>query len=139
MEGDMGKYETVEKLKKEEFRRLTGVKRETFEKMLEVLKEGEKVQKAQGGKPNKLPMEERLLMTLEYLREYRTYFHVGQSYGVGESVCWRNCRWVEDCLIKSKIFGLPGKKALLKSDHEFEVILLDAAESPIERPKKKGT
>ncbi|MEH2211389.1 MAG: transposase family protein [Nostoc sp.] len=27
-------------------------------------------------------MEDQLLMTLEYWREYRTYFHIGQSWGV---------------------------------------------------------
>jgi len=52
----------------EEFRRLTGVKRETFEKMVEILKEAEVQKKARGGKPNKLPMEDRLLMMLEYTR-----------------------------------------------------------------------
>ena len=137
--GMMGKYETVSKLNKEEFRRLTGVKSETFQKMMNILSEAEKKWKARGGKPNKLSLEDRLLMTLEYLREYRTYFHVGQSYGVSESVCWRSCRWVEDQLIKSREFSLPGRKALLKSENEFEVILVDAAESPIERPKKKSS
>jgi hypothetical protein len=34
---------------------------------------------------------------------------------------------------------LPGKKALLKSNVEFEVILIDATETPIERPKKKDS
>lgn len=134
----MTKYEEIVKLSSEEFRRLTGVKLKTFQEMTELLKEAETKKKAEGGKPNKLSIENRLLMTLEYLREYRTYFHTGQSYGVSESVCWRNCRWVEDILIQSKKFSLPGKKALLKSDNEYEIILIDAAESPIERPKKKS-
>ncbi len=30
-----------------------------------------------------------LLMVLEYLREYRTYFHIGQSYGMSESNCFK--------------------------------------------------
>ena len=76
-------------------------------------------------------------MALEYLREYRTYFHLGRSYGLSESACYRACRWVEDMLIKSGKFSLPGKKALLKSDVEYELILIDASETPIERPKKK--
>lgn len=76
-------------------------------------------------------------MTFEYLREYRTYFHVGVSYGVSESTCNRNCREIEDLIIKSRKFSLPGKKDLLKSDVEYEVILVDASETPIERPKKK--
>ena len=75
-------------------------------------------------------------MTLEYLREYRTYFHIGQSYGIGESNAYQAIRWSEDQLIRSKAFSLPGRKALLKSENEFEVILIDATESPIERPKK---
>jgi hypothetical protein len=36
-------------------------------------------------KPNKVSLENRLLMTLEYLREYRTYFHISRSYGLSES------------------------------------------------------
>ncbi|KJV97210.1 DDE superendonuclease family protein [Orientia tsutsugamushi str. UT76] len=36
-------------------------------------------------KQNKLNLEEQLLMDLEYLREYRTYFHIGQNYGISES------------------------------------------------------
>jgi hypothetical protein len=43
---------------------------------------------------------------------------------------------VEDTLIKDKQFTLPGKKALIKSDVVIEVALVDAAESPVERPKK---
>ena len=78
------------------------------------------------------------VMALEYLREYRTYFHLGCSYGLSESACYRACRWVENVLIKSGEFSLPGKKELLKSDMEYEVILIDATESPIERPKKKS-
>lgn len=134
----MSKYERIKKLKKDEFRRLTGVKPITFETMVAVLKKADQEKKKLGGNPNRLCIEDRLLMALEYLREYRTYFHLGQSYGLSESACWRSCRWVEDMLIKSEKFRLPGKKTLLKSDTDFEVILIDAAESPIERPKKKG-
>jgi hypothetical protein len=130
------KYKKLKKFTDEEFRRLTGVKKTTFQKMVDILKEAEKEKKKAGGKPNKLIMEDRLLMTLEYLREYRTYFHVASSYGISESSCCRTARWIEDTLIKHPDFALPGRKALLKSDMEYEVILIDATESPIERPKK---
>jgi len=133
----MQKYEVVSRLSSIEFRRLTGVRKDAFVKMISVVKEAENKRMSRGGKPPHLTLEDRLLMTLEYLREYRTYFHLGQSYGLSESACYRNCRWIEDALIKSKAFSLPGKKVLLKSDVEFEVILIDATESPIERPKKK--
>jgi transposase len=130
------KYEKIKNYKEEEFRRLSGVKKSTFKKMIGILKEAEQKKKARGGKPNTLTMEDRLLMALEYIREYRTYFHVASSYGVSESSCYRNIRWIEDTLIKHPDFALPGRKALLKSDREYEVVLIDATETPIERPKK---
>ncbi len=130
------RFEQVKEESADNFRRLTGVKRTTFDVMVSILREAEAVLKAQGGKPNKLVIEDRLFMTLEYLREYRTYFHISRSYGISESSCYRNIRWVEDTLIKDGQFSLPGRKALLKSDVEYDVVLIDATESPIERPKK---
>jgi hypothetical protein len=135
----MKKYEAVNKLSPIEFRRLTGVKKTTFIEMISVVMEVENKRTSRRGRPSHLSIEDRLLMTLEYLREYRTYFHLGQSYGLSESACYRNCRWIEDTLIKSKTFSLPGKKALLKNNAEFEIILIDATETPIERPKKKDS
>jgi Helix-turn-helix of DDE superfamily endonuclease len=130
------KYDTIKDLSDAEFKRLTGVKRTTFALMAEDLMEVEIANHAFGGRPNKLTVEDRLLMALEYLREYRTYFHVAQSYGVSEANAYKVCRWVEDTLIHDKRFALPGRKELLKSDAEYEVVLVDASESPIERPKK---
>ena len=42
----------------------------------------------------------------------------------------------EDVLIQDGTFSLPGKKALVKSDVEYEVVLIDVTESPVERPKR---
>lgn len=131
------KYLKIKPLGDAVFRRLVGVKKTTFVLMVDILKKAEKQRKAHGGKRNTVGIEDRLLMCLEYLREYRTYLHVSKSYGLSESACYRTCRWVEETLIKSGLFRLLGRKAVLKSDHEFEVILIDASESPIERPKKK--
>lgn len=126
----------MKSLSDEQFRRLTGVKRSTFDKMIEILEEADKKKKTKGGRRNKLSMENQLLMALEYIREYRTYFHVSQSYGISESSCYKGIKWIEDTLIKHPDFALPGRKALLKSDMEYEVVLIDATETPIERPKK---
>lgn len=130
------RYDKLSRYGAEEFRRLTGVKRLTFEKMVGILREAELEKNLRGGKPNNLCLEDRLLMALEYLREYRTYFHIASGYGVSESSCYRNIKWVEGTLIKHPDFALPGRKALLKSDVSYEVILIDATESPIHRPKK---
>lgn len=130
------RYEVVQNLKAEEFRRLTGVKRETFNKMAEIIDHALREKQSRGGRRNRLSPQDMLLMTLEYLREYRTYFHISTNYEISESNCYKKIRFVEDTLIKSGKFSLPGRKALLKSDIEYEVILVDATESPVERPKK---
>ena len=130
------KYTEVSHLEKEKFRRLTGVKRETFEKMLEILSAAHKKKKAKGGRPNGVDVPEMLLMTLEYIREYRTYFHIDTNYGINESAAYTTIKWVEDTLIKDGTFSLPGKKELLKGDNDIQIILIDATESPIHRPKK---
>ena len=100
------------------------------------LKKAKQEQKASGGKPDSLIMEDQLLMTLGYWREYRTYFHIGQTYGRSESQAYRIIKWCEDTLAKSDVFRLPGRKAAVASERQFDVILIDATETPIERPKK---
>src|SRR6266496_4258565 len=126
------RYETIKHLKDRDFKRLTGVQRETFELMLDVIEKGLR----DFGRPPKLGRADQLLMTLMYWREYRTEFHIAQSYGISEATVCRTIRKVEDALVRSKKFRLPGKKALQPSDTVFEVILVDASEQPIERPKK---
>lgn len=126
------RYETVKDLKDADFKRLTGVQRATFEQMLTVV---DKSQRA-FGRPPKLSRADQLLLTLMYWREYRTEFHIAQSYGVSEATVCRTIRKVEDALVRSKQFRLPGKKVLHASETVFEVVLVDVSEQPIERPKK---
>jgi hypothetical protein len=128
-------YEQVKILKPEDFKRLCGVRPETFNQMLEVVR-SPSLAKQKTGRPSKLTLEDQLLMTLEYWREYRTYFHIGQSWGVNESTAYRIIRKIEDTLTKSRAFTLPGKKKLASSNYQLEVVVVDVTESPIERPKK---
>lgn len=120
----------------EAFRRLTGVKIETFNKMLEILEVAQVQKKRRGGRPNKLGIEKMLLMALEYWREYRTYFHIGKSYGLSESNVYQAIKWIENVPIKEGTFSLPGKKTLLDDNSGIEMILPDATETPVERPKR---
>jgi hypothetical protein len=129
------KYETMKEYNDAKFRRITGVKRQTFAKMLEILQAAHADKHKRRGRNPKLCMEDRLLAALEYWREYRTFAHIGASFGLDESNMYRSIKWMEDVLIKDGTFALPGKKALLQSD-QFDAVLIDATESPIERPKK---
>jgi len=62
--------------------------------------------------------------------------HIGNSYGISESAAYNTIRWVENTLVRHPDFSLPGRKELKKNDISYEVILVDATETPIERPKK---
>lgn len=132
------KYEQLKELKESEFRRLTGVKKETFSKMLEVFDRELLKSKRLSGRPTLLSPADQLLMMLEYKGEYRTYFHISKSYGLSESNAYRSIKRAENLLLKSGEFSLPGRKALLPSDSTLEVVIVDATESKIERPQKNS-
>ena len=126
------RYETIQHLKDTDFKRLTGVQRTTFDWMLKVVEKGLR----DFGRPSKLSRADQLLLTLMYWREYRTEFHIAQSYGISEASVCRTIHKVEDILVRSGKFRWPGKKALQASDTVFEVGRVDVSEQPIERAKK---
>jgi hypothetical protein len=126
------RYEEIKDWKDTDFKRLTGVKTETFNQMLMVLER----ELPSFGRPPKLSRADQLLMTLMYWREYRTQFHIAGSYGISEATVCRTINKVEEALVRSGEFRLPGKKVLQPSDTIIEVVLVDVSEQPIERPKK---
>ena len=128
------KYEEIKNRSDKDFKRLTGVEHQTFQKMVSVLEN----EMPSFGRPPKLGRADQLLMTLMYWREYRTQFHIAQAYGISESAVCRTIRKVENALVNSGQFTLPGKKALQPSDTVIEIIVVDATEQPIERPKKSS-
>jgi len=128
------RYAEIQDRSDADFKRLTGVTHSTFKKMLAVLER----EMPSFGRPPKLSRADQLLMTLMYWREYRTQFHIAQTYGVSEATVCRTIRKVEDVLIRSGEFRLPGKKALQPSDTVIEVVIVDVTEQPIERPKKSN-
>ncbi len=129
-------YEQVKDLRPADFKRYCGVEPETFRRMVEVVSERLTKARRKTGRPPKLPVEDQVLLTLEYWRESRTFFHLATSWGLHESNVCRVIRRVEDILTKSRAFKLPGKKKVQLAGHEIEFIVVDVAETPIERPKK---
>jgi len=133
----MTKYDNIKSYKAKRFKEVTGVLPETFEEMLEVVKDAyEETHKKHNGRHRKLSREDMLLMTLEYYKEYRTLECIGASYGLAKTNVGKTIKWVEEALIKSGRFTLPGRRKLTKSDIEFGVIVVDTTETPIQRPKK---
>jgi len=136
------KWQTIQNKPPTVFKRLIGVTQSTFKAMVaEVVKQSSPSKhkiagKKRGPKPL-LCVEDQLLMMLMYYREYRTFLHISADYGISETQCWRIVTELEKMLMQSKLFHLPGKKALQQSE-AFEVVLIDVAEMPIERPKKNS-
>ena len=67
-----------------------------------------------------------------------TYAHIAASYGIHESNLYRLVKWVEDVLIKGDTFSPPGKKVSFDDETDYDIVLLDSTETPIERPQKNS-
>ncbi len=130
-------YENLKEMSAEAFKRYSGVKPKTFETMLEALWKAERDKKKPGRSPA-LCLEEQLLLTLSYWREYRTQFHIAASYGIHESTANRIITKVENVLSASNRFALPKRQAAQAAEHELVVVVIDSTETPIERPKKSS-
>lgn len=129
-------YEQIKRLSPTHFKRYCGVKPATFPRMCEVVRAENTRRQKKPGRPPKLAIEDQILLTLEYWREYRTQFHMAHRWGLSEPTVCRIITKVEDILKQCTQFRLPGKKHLRESDNRIEVIVVDATETPIERPKK---
>jgi hypothetical protein len=136
-------WKNIKQRTEKDFKRLTGVELQTFKLMVkEVRSHDQKMIRRKGNnrsRPYKLSVEDQILMMLMYYREYRTQFHIGETYGIHEANVGKNIRRIENILKKCKKFELPGKEKLSGTNHQYEVIIVDATESPIERPKKNST
>jgi Helix-turn-helix of DDE superfamily endonuclease len=127
------RYEKAKNLKDPDFKRLCGVKKETFVMMCEVVKEV--LSRETRGRKSELVVEDQVLLTLSYWREYRTMFHLGQDFGLHESNVSRIIQKVENILIKCGKFSLPSKRRLLE-ETGLNYTIVDVTEMTVERPKK---
>jgi Helix-turn-helix of DDE superfamily endonuclease len=133
-------YTDIKHYDSSQFKRLVGVSRSSFEAMVSFIIAYKQATRKfiTKGRPCKLGQADQLLMLLMYYREYRTFFHVGASYGLSETQCWRVVTQTESILLANKAFHLPGKKALHKGENNFEILVVDVSEHPVERPKKNS-
>ena len=132
----MDNYKRLSQLRDEDYQELFGVTKATFDKMLEILEKAYEEQCSKGGRPLRaLSILDKLVIMLQYYREYRTMQHIAFDYGVSKTAIWKSIRWAEEILIKSKEFSLPSKRELLENS-SVQAVLVDVTECEIERPKK---
>jgi hypothetical protein len=131
----MNAYEKTKKLNDKEFKLITGVTREVFYEMHEVLKRKYEEEHKQGGQPG-MPVELRLTLALEYWREYRSFRHMANDHQICRSTINNMVIWVENVLIESDEFKLKELKERFKpgEESEIKVLIIDVEEQPIERP-----
>ena len=134
MEGK--KYNKLINLSHSNFKRNSGVSKHVFEMLFLVVSDALKLKK-KSGRPNKVSVADRILMLLEYYREYRTFFHIGLDYGLNETNVQRNIEQTEKILLQSGYFRLQGKR-ILATDVEINEVRVDVTECPAQRPKKKS-
>jgi predicted DNA-binding protein YlxM (UPF0122 family) len=128
--------ERLSRLKASEYSEVLGVKKESFELMFSVLREAYDLLHKRGGKPPTLSVLEKLIITLSYYRDYLPMRKIAWEYGVSKNAISKSVAWVESVLIKDKRFHLPNKRELRETN--FDVILVDCTESPIQRPQKNS-
>ena len=126
----------IARLKDTKYQELFGVKKTVFDKMMTILQEEFKALHASGGRPVKLSVLDKLIITLGYYREYSSIEHIAFDYNVSKSTICESIKWVETSLIRSGQFDLPSKN--IPQDIEIETLVLDATECEIERPKKNS-
>ena len=128
--------ERIRNLPENQYKELLGVDKATFEKMYNILLDAYKKLHSKGGKPPTLIVLDKLVITLGYWREYRTYRNIAFDYGVGKTAIGDSILWVEDTLIKDGAFSLPSKREMQRKDNVICVAVVDVTEQEVERPKK---
>lgn len=105
-----GSFIWLKRLDGKHFKRLTGVTKKVYKLMVKVI-EAYEARKTAGRKSSLVP-EDKVLMTLQYLREYPSLLRLGTAWGIHESTAQRIVTKTEELLLQSKDFHLPGRKAV---------------------------
>jgi len=71
-----------------EFQRYTGIKRKTYDKMLEIATEAHLEARRKGEAKSKFNIEQMLLITMEYWKNNHSYFSLGVKYSISEGYCY---------------------------------------------------
>ena len=99
------KYEEVSKYSDKKFKRVVGVNRTTFQRMMEIL-EKEYRERHHRGRSTKLGIEDMLLVAMEYWYEKRTYEQIAASYGLAASNVCRSIKWITQVFIREGTFQI---------------------------------
>ncbi len=130
-------FEEAKLQNKADFLRDTGLSLDKFIIVIDLVTEHiKRVQKqnpnkAKGIKPSIL-VEDRILLTVYYLRHYPTFKNLGDIFGISESYANKIYHYILNILVQE--LHVTGSKELLNKD--LDTIVIDVTEQQIERPVK---
>ena len=127
-----GQQRKISKLKEEEYQKYFGVKKEIFEKMLEVLNDEYAEKHKKGGRPSVLSVLDKLVTMLQYYREYRSMDNIAFDYKTNKSTVYYAITWAEETLVKNDTFHLLSRKKLLE-DKTIENVVVEPIRTPYEQ------
>ncbi|MBA3752366.1 hypothetical protein H0X06_06285 [Candidatus Dependentiae bacterium] len=105
--GDPLQTEKLDKISEKAFYLITGIKKETLEKMVDILQEVFDCKESRSEKHHILSAENILLMAIEYFAGYGTYEALDKFYGVGKTTAYRNIKLVQNIFVKDLGLNLP--------------------------------
>ncbi|MCD4818807.1 MAG: transposase family protein [Candidatus Cloacimonetes bacterium] len=134
----MDKLESVRQKSPEDFLRDIGFPLDIFwdiaQKVSNYIKDQkEKRPITKRGLKARMSIENKLLLTIYYMRHYMTFARLGEEFNISESYANKIFHKITDILVK--ILKLKSRNELLNS--ELGTLLIDASEQPIERPQNK--
>jgi hypothetical protein len=84
-----------------------GIKRKTYNKMLEIITEAHRIDRTKSGIKSKFTVEQMLLITIEYWKSNCTYFSLVVKHEISEGYCYRLIKRFENYLIQYEEFLNP--------------------------------
>ncbi len=133
----MVKFDQLEKLSDKKFLRIVGLPRKCFTSLVEQI--NIEIDKNQQQNPMKkrgikgmFSLEDKILVTLYYLRHYSTLESLAGIFQISTSYVHNIYQKYSSMMVK--IFHVEGAKSL--SSDTLTTVLMDVTEQEIERPKK---
>jgi hypothetical protein len=133
----MNNEERIATMAAGKYKEIFGVEKYVFDRLLRLLEVADVFQrKNNAGRKSQLSVLDKLVITLLYWREYRTYRHIAFDYNVGKSTIGEAIIWVEDTIIASGLCNLRSARELRVNTSKIKIAIVDVTEQEIERPKR---
>jgi hypothetical protein len=134
---EMENNKRIKRMPPGKYKEIFGIEKYVFDRLLRLLEAADIFQrKSKAGRKSGLSVLDKLMITLQYWREYRTYRHIAFDYGVGKSTIGEAVLWVENTIITSGLCNLKSARELRENTSKIKIAIVDVTEQEIERPKR---